>query len=96
MNIIELGEHPKTTALTVDNEYLFIANYRSSSVSIIDTEGDKIIKTIYPGSAPSGLDISPDDKYLYVSNWYSNDVTIVEIIYNESQPASFKQNSEVE
>ena len=73
---VEVGLHP--SGLLVSGRRLFVANSNSDSVSVIDTELDKVIKTILIkpfknalfGSSPNALAIM--DKRLVVSLGASN------------------------
>jgi YVTN family beta-propeller protein len=77
---IPVGLHP--TGLLVEGRRLFVANSNSDSVSVIDIESDKVIKTIsvkpFPdalfGSSPNALNMV--DNHLVVSLGASNCLAI--------------------
>lgn len=81
---IEVGEQP--TALLLDGKRLFVANTNSDTVSIIDTETGKLVKTIavkpFPdaplGSSPNGLALMDAD-HLVVSLGRNNALAVYEL-----------------
>lgn len=81
---IVTGLHP--SALALHGKRLYVANANSDSVSVIDTERDRVVATlparITPkaplGSAPNALAISRDGKTLYVANGADNAVAVLD------------------
>ena len=81
---IETGLHPSALALRRDR--LYVANANSDSVTVIDTNADRVVATfvarITPkapvGSAPNALAVSRDGKTLYVANGADNAVAIID------------------
>ena len=84
MKEIETGLHPSALALRRDR--LYVANANSDSVTVIDTNADRVVATfvarITPkapvGSAPNALAVSRDGKTLYVANGADNAVAIID------------------
>jgi len=56
---MEVGKRPWNMALTVGGKKLYVANGRSNSVSVIDTQGLRTLKSISVGELPWGVAI-PD------------------------------------
>jgi YVTN family beta-propeller protein len=85
---IEVGLHP--TSMTLDGQYLFVANTNSDSVSVIDTKTNWVVQTlpVRPfdgatfGSSPNGLVVTPQ-KQLYVTLGTNNALAV----YNWQPPA---------
>jgi YVTN family beta-propeller protein len=81
---IETGLHP--SALALRGARLYVANANSDSVSVIDTESDRVVQTIPAritpkapvGSAPNALAVSRDGQTLYVANGADNAVAIID------------------
>jgi YVTN family beta-propeller protein len=68
---IKTGKTPKVLAATRDGRYLFVANWHSHTVSVIDVssespEGWTKMRDIEAGRIPRGMALSEDDRYLYV------------------------------
>jgi YVTN family beta-propeller protein len=70
------GAHPVSVLLSHDEKRLFVANSLSDTISVVDTQQEKIIATILlrprmardvPGVTPTGLALSPDGKTLYAA-----------------------------
>ena len=51
-----------------DNGNLYVSNYASDSVSVIDSDTNRVIATITVGSSPYGLAYNPNNQYIYVAN----------------------------
>jgi YVTN family beta-propeller protein len=81
---IETGLHP--SALALRGTRLYVANANSDSVSVIDTDSDRVVQTIPAritpkapvGSAPNALAVSRDGKTLYVANGADNAVAVID------------------
>jgi len=84
---IQVQLHPCGMALSPDKRLLFIANSNSDVISLIDTESDKVLRTISPkpmdelpfGSTPNDLVVSPDGKTLYVANGGDNLIAVIDL-----------------
>jgi YVTN family beta-propeller protein len=59
------------------DEKVYVTNMVSGTVSVIDAEKKKVIKTIKVGTEPFGCALSPDGRTLYVSNQSSNTVSVI-------------------
>ena len=86
-NEINVYLHPCGMALSPDLSRLYVANANSDLISVIDTESDKVIKTLSSspleelpfGSAPNDLEVSPDGKTLYIANGGNNLLTVCDL-----------------
>jgi YVTN family beta-propeller protein len=65
--------NPGAVVLTPDGKRLFVSNWSSESVSVIDTGSNKVIRTLHVGMNPNDMKISEDGR-LFVA--CSNDNTI--------------------
>jgi YVTN family beta-propeller protein len=65
--------NPYETVLTPDGKRLFVSNWSSESVSVIDTSTNKVIRTLHVGMNPNDMKLSADGR-LFVA--CSNDNTI--------------------
>ncbi|RMT86337.1 hypothetical protein ALP39_03016 [Pseudomonas marginalis pv. marginalis] len=64
---IAVGNTPNHLALSSDNSRLYVANYGSKTVSVIDTATRKVTHTISLATAPRGIAIHPNGQTLYVN-----------------------------
>jgi YVTN family beta-propeller protein len=77
--------HSCALALSPDRRYIVCANAASDNLSVIDTESDTVVETIWVksspadlfGASPNALCFSPDGKRLYVANGTQNAVAVV-------------------
>ncbi len=65
--------NPYATVLSKDGRRLFVSNWASESVSVIDTKTNKVIRTLHVGMNPNDMKLA-DDGRLFVA--CSNDNTI--------------------
>lgn len=57
----------------------YVANQQSGTVSIIDTETDKVIGEMPAGKAPRGVAVSPDGSKLFVSDGAGRSLVILDL-----------------
>ena len=84
---IPVGSHPNEMTLTKDGKYLFVANSNENSVSVIDTDSQKVIEVIssalYPdspaGSTPNAVALSQEDDRLYIANADNNCLAVFDV-----------------
>ncbi|MDE2493593.1 MAG: beta-propeller fold lactonase family protein [Alphaproteobacteria bacterium] len=88
---IPVEGNPNRMVLNRAGTRLFVTSDNADVVSVIDTSGNRVLRTIrtiappslvargayYHGAAPNSLALSPDEKRLYVTNGGENAVAIV-------------------
>jgi len=62
--------------------YGYIANYGSSTVSVIDIATNKVTATVNVGGLPYGVAVT--GKYLYVTNEGNNNISVIETTTNNA------------
>jgi YVTN family beta-propeller protein len=74
---------PKVIKVTPDEKYALVANWHSSSVSIIDVQTYQTIKNIRLGGEtwykPRGIAISSDSKRAYVANMRGGTISVIDL-----------------
>lgn len=84
---IAVERHPTAMITNRDKSRLFVVNSNADSVSVIDTNSDKVVERINLklseseniGASPEGLALSDDEKTLYVANAHANAVAVVSL-----------------
>jgi len=56
---------------------IFVANYNSSSVSIISDSTNLIVATVDVGEGPNGLAYDSVNGYIFVTNYNSKSVSVI-------------------
>jgi YVTN family beta-propeller protein len=74
---ISVGQSPWSIAFNPSNNYLYVTNADSDTVSIIDGSSNTVVDTLAGFSAPRGIAFNPSNNYLYVTNAGSNSVSII-------------------
>lgn len=76
---IHVGQQPFGLVASPDGRRLFVANYGSDSVSVIDTRSNTVHHDVPVGDGPYQVAISPDGKRLFVSNFEASSVTVINV-----------------
>jgi YVTN family beta-propeller protein len=79
VDVIRVGECPKTIVFSPDERWLYAADYCSRQVSVVDLEtlGSRQVD-IADIDQPSGLAINADGTRLWVTGWTSDDLVALE------------------
>jgi YVTN family beta-propeller protein len=80
---IMVGEAPTGLSLSDNEHFLYVANFKSNNISIIDTTDNTIAGTIEnAGKNPKKLLLIPGKNLLYCLNWGSDDITVINTANN--------------
>ena len=63
-----------------DGTKVYVANYCSKSVSVIDTATNTVTATVNVGTSPCGVAVSPDGTKVYVATLTENLTTPISVI----------------
>lgn len=80
---IEVGDEPRTVAISADKHWAYVTNQGSATVSVIDLTINQKIKDVPVGVEPYGIALTPDGSRGYVTNSASNTVSVLEMPSNE-------------
>jgi YVTN family beta-propeller protein len=75
---LSVGSHPRGIIFNPNNNLLYITNSFSNTVTVLDTETDKIVANIPVGTTPQSIAVNPQDNRIYVVNTGSNDVSAID------------------
>lgn len=76
---IHVGQQPFGLVASPDGRRLYVSNYGSDSVSVIDTRWNMVYHNVPVGDGPYQVALSPDGTRLYVSNFEASSVTVVNV-----------------
>ena len=81
---VAVGTVPIQLYATPDSRMLLVANQGSpkkpgKTVSMIDLESFKVVKTVMTGAGAHGVTVDRDGRYAYVTNSYANSVSVVDV-----------------
>lgn len=79
---IKIGSEPRSVCMTRNNKYLFVVNYQSESVDMIDLETFQKVFSQPTDHGSVGVALSPDMKFLWVTNQDTGSIQVFEIIYS--------------
>ena len=69
-------------AITPNGNYVYVANYGSGTVSVINTATNNVTATVTVGSNPNGVAVNPNGNYAYVTNYGSGSVSVINTATN--------------
>jgi YVTN family beta-propeller protein len=105
---IKVAGNPNRMLLDHAGRYLFVAEDNSDSVDVIDTQSNKVMKTIraagpadalpdrlvhYRGLSPNSLALSPDQRTLYVTEGGINCVAVIDLFSEASEKGNSSEMS---
>lgn len=63
--------------MVVSGSRMYVANYASNTVSVLDANTGKVIATVATGNKPTQLALNPSGSMLFIANSASNSVTAI-------------------
>ncbi len=79
---MNVGSNPIGVAVGVDGTKVYVTNYESDTVSVIDTASSTVTSTVPAGFHPGGVAVSEDGTKVYVTNEFSNTVSVIDTVTN--------------
>ena len=76
ISTISVGTAPVGVGVNSSTNRIYVANYNSNSVSVIDGSANTVVSTISVGSGPQGVGLT--FPYIYVANWGSGTVSVID------------------
>jgi DNA-binding beta-propeller fold protein YncE len=81
---IKTNTTPKVIAATPDNKYLFVSNWHSNTVSVLDISSPLskewvAIKELGPSPIPRGMVASADSELLYLGQMGSDHISVIDL-----------------
>jgi YVTN family beta-propeller protein len=75
---VAVGANPIAVGMSADGTLAYVANLNSNSLSIIETDIDRVVATVNAGPTPRDVEATPDGRYLLVVNQSTNSVTVLD------------------
>ena len=75
---IEIGYHPWTVAVNPNTNRVYVVNYESPLVSVIDGSTDSLVGIIKVGDDPRAVAVNQNTNKSYVANWGSNSISVID------------------
>jgi YVTN family beta-propeller protein len=74
---VAVGQHPHSCAFGADRRHLYVSNWGSRSVSVVDTERNRRVRDLTVGVRPNDLALAPDGR-LFVACSGDNTVHVIQ------------------
>jgi YVTN family beta-propeller protein len=84
---IAVGEHPHSCIFGADQRHLYVSNWGSRNVSVVDTETGRKVRDIEVGRRPNEMALSPDGR-LFVACSGDNTVHVIQTRSLEAERAA--------
>ncbi|MEW5957830.1 MAG: SBBP repeat-containing protein [Chloroflexota bacterium] len=78
LDTFTVQQEPRGLALDPDRQRLYVANFGSDSVSVVDSSNDNVLQTIPGLDSANGLAYDPDHNLIWVTNYLSGQVTPIQ------------------
>lgn len=74
---VTVGSSPRAVAINPATNKIYVANYASNSVTVIDG-ATNATTTVAAGYIPSAVAVNPGSNKIYVVNEYGSNVTVID------------------
>ena len=71
------SDHPVGVAVTPNGSYVYVTNYHSDTVSVVQTSDNTVVDIISVGDFPRGVAVIPNGRYVYVANGFDNTMSVI-------------------
>lgn len=78
LDTFTVQNEPRGLALDPTRQRLYVANFGSDSVSVVDTNNDNVLQTIPGVVSANGLAYDPTHNLIWVTNYQANQVTPIQ------------------
>ena len=77
VTMVDTGDAPHGVAVNSAARRLYVANHKSDTLSVFDTETYALLTTVQVGDGPNGVAYNPTSGQIYVANRNANTVTVL-------------------
>src|SRR5215207_11560683 len=78
--VIPVSEFPQALAFNPSNNYIYVANRNSGTVSVIDSTNNTLLKNVVVGTEPIALEFNPSNDGVYAAGTLTGTEGLVSII----------------
>jgi YVTN family beta-propeller protein len=75
---IGVGLEPRCVALSPDDQFAYVTNGISGTVSVVNLQRRRVVKTIPVGTEPRGCALTPNGHWLFVANHTEGTVSVID------------------
>jgi len=73
------GLPSQAIAASPDGNWVYVADDKTATISVIDTSTNSLVATHTLGGSPWGVTVSPDSKYVYVTNRTQGTLSVIPV-----------------
>src|SRR3972149_294179 len=78
VSTISVGLFPEAVGVNSSTNRIYVANFSSNTVSVIDGTTNAVVSTITVGSRPWGVGVNSSTNRISVSNYYNGTVSVLD------------------
>src|ERR671925_435873 len=79
MERIDVGGDPKNVAVNPNNNTIYVTDYNSSIVSVIEGKTNSVMGSIdVGGSSPTSIAVNPNNNTIYVTDYNSGTISVID------------------
>ncbi|WP_170299090.1 putative Ig domain-containing protein [Larkinella terrae] len=82
-NTIPVGSYPSGLSVSPNGTRIYVANFLSNNVTVIDAITQTVLTTIEGVDSPTGLNVTPDGTQVYVANFNTSTVSVIDVATNK-------------
>ena len=76
---VTVGSNPSAVGVDPTTDTIYVANYASGTVSVIDGTTNTVTDTVTVGTSPDAVGVDPTTDTIYVANQTSNSVSVITV-----------------
>ena len=78
MNSVNVEKGPSGVAVNSNTNRIYVANYYSDNISVIDGNDDILMDVIDVGDSPRNIAVNPVTNKIYVANHFGNSIYVID------------------
>ena len=79
---VKVGAEPLGVATSPDGSRVYVTNFQSGTLSVIDAVTDQVIGTLNVGGTPRAITVTPDGRKAYLTHSTSM-VSVVDLTFED-------------
>jgi YVTN family beta-propeller protein len=82
ISTIDVGQLPSFVSVNPNTNLVYVTNYLSDTISVINGTINNVVSTIPIGNRPYDVAVNPNTNLVYVTHGFDNTVSVIDVIDN--------------
>lgn len=74
---LPVGNRPYNLAVNTSTNMIYVANFKSDTVTVINGANNSVVKTVQVGEGPISVSANPKTNMIYVANFTSESISVI-------------------